>query len=293
MKRCYIACLSRGGSNLLAAIMHNNPAIYAVAKRDWCRFYKAKKLNSAGILKHVDETKKSIYFRGGFHKDLSRIEVLMLDKFLEKDFGFGIPKGDQVLGLIRNPFAVVNSMHRYGQKYKFKEWVMNPAKAQRVIKNRFIPLIRYCNSHKAAELFWFDDLIESPNRTIEQISGFLGINPHTHKSFAEVFDSNGCVYCGSKFTTKISDCSDASNVLLQRGLKYKPSGHFFCPCCKLLTLGYGSFNPHKELNEPAGWHELPGNLKKQINAVLTNRLGRDAAAAFIKGSVTTEMLRSL
>jgi len=292
MRYCYVACLSRGGSNLLAALMHNNPVVYAVAKRDWRRFYKSKVL-TPGILGHVAKTKKSIYFRGGFYKNLDDINVFMLDKFLEKGFGFKIPPHDNVVGLIRNPFAIINSMNRYGHKYKFKQWCMTPAKVYRVINNRFVSLIRYCNSHQNAKLFWFNDIVTDTNAVINEVSVFLGIEPHTHISFSKTFNDNGCVHCGGEFSTVMSDCADASNVLLERGMKYRPSNHFYCPKCKLLTLGYGSFNPCKEIKQPEGWSQIPDNLRKAVRSVLIKEFGKKIATRFEKNNITKEIIRGL
>ena len=284
MELCYMACLSRGGSNLLAALMHGNPSIYAIALRSWRHFINADGANIKGLIRHIRDTKKSIYFRGGFAKNLRKVDMLLIDKFIDKRI-VKPPSNGKVITLIRNPFAIVNSMHSYAKKYKFKAWVQNPSRAVDVA-NRFVNLVRFSNKSEHSKMFSFDELLVNINDSLKKVYEHLGIQFKPHDSFKSTFGEYGCVRCGGPFKIVNSNCSDASRVLRANDLAYDIEPHFYCAKDDELTLGYGGFNPCREIGTPRSWvGKLNTNLYKAVYNQLLNKLGKRVAKSLASDKV--------
>ena len=287
-KPILMACLSRGGSNLVAAALHNNPAIYSVAMRDWRPHASGGRINMCSLGQFTRRTKKSIYFEGGFKKDLGKVRYAAFDKYLEK--GMGHPyKSPVILGIVRNPFAVINSLNKVGTKYHFDAWKQDKKKIHKIIRQRFVPMLRHMFSTPGCITIQFEKFTNDPQHYLDKITEFIGVESGP-ASFKWAFESNGCVYCGGKFTKKRTGTARASHTLTERGLSYPPSDHYYCGRCDKVTLGYGNFNPYMEISCPSGWQSMPANLRKITLKCLVNVFGNEIAAKFHSDSYGLDML---
>jgi hypothetical protein len=286
VNKIYISALSRGGSNVIAALLHNHEELYTVARRDWSQFRNKGSINIPKLSEHLSKTKKSIYYRGGFQKDLSKVKYFVFDKYLEKDFDFKCPEKDLVLTVVRNPFAIVNSMDNFGKKYDFKAWRQNKKTINKIIGFRFVEMIKNCRGRNKITI-QFEDLIKDYNKVLADVHTGIGVPYIPHTSFEEVFANNGCIYCGGKFKVEETDCSDASTVLVERNLKFAPRLHFCCENDNAFTLGYGGFNPCQEISEPKGWRDsMTESNYECVYSHISDKLGEDIAKKFSDNNVT-------
>ncbi len=283
----YIAALSRGGSNVLSALLHNHENLYVIAKRH------QKELRNDDFLEYISKTKKSIYFRGGFKKDMSKIKFYVFDKYLEYKFNLKCRKNDFVITSIRNPFAITNSMDQFGKKYDFDTWKQDEKTVEQIIGFRFARMIRNCVGKNKIIVF-FDDLINNYNKVLSNIYKNIGVRDISHISFKNVFETNKCCYCGGEFTIKETDCVDASTALTVRKLKFPSSAHFFCENDNCFTLGYGGFNPCREIIKPEPWESnIQQDLYEYVYSNLSKSLGENLAKKFANNSVKMEDIRSV
>jgi hypothetical protein len=283
----YVAGLSRGGSNLVAAVLHNNPAIYSVARRDWNDHRIGGELtNETQLIALLKKKKKSIYFRGGFKKNWSKVQYLLFDKYMEKWQKHWNTKDKKVITVIRNPFAIINSMRRFAAKHDWAGWTQDNKRINKYM-TRFTQLLRFAKTEDC--IVMFEEFINDKDAVLAKISDKLSI-PETPATFRDAFQ-NGCVHCGDKLESKITDCADASTVLTERKLKFSPSEHYYCPKCKIFTLGYGGFNPYREIVTPKTWQdEMPGALVKKVQKHLDKAFGEKVAGKFLHNQFTIQDL---
>lgn len=283
-----LASVSRGGSNAFAAAMHSHPSICSVARRVWENHRTKLYIDINSLYASVCRTKKTIYYSGGHKKNMFDVRCFVLDKVFEKRKCVEVDCVVKCVAVVRNPFAVVNSMHWFHKMYGFDAWKQTRGNINKFISGRFKSLLFFC-LRPDCKVVLFDDFMSNSSVVLSAVFKFVGVGNYVFESFDKVFADFGCLHCGDEVTAKKTDGSVVSGVLKKSKKKFPLTDHFYCERCDCFTLGYGGFNPCLGLRCSTDWQvTMPKQLKNITYSVLSNVCGKNIADKFVNNKIVVE-----
>lgn len=233
----------RSGSNLFAALLHNNPAVFSI--------------NSGGGNKRRSKDfdyalKYSIYPRADLYKSPDKIKYYLLDELKPLDIGLinqltvqidHYVMGNRTIVCFRNPFGVLASMQKFHEKYNRPSWIISEENAVREITT-FKALINFAKIGKVFPVF-MDKFVLDIDDYLRRICEFIGVDYFPDMgNFSKVFASSRSRAEG-RFVEGVSDLIIGGffqNIKLDKEEKV-----YVCDVTKEPALGFGGFNPHKNI----------------------------------------------
>jgi len=258
MNRINVFSLPRSGTNLFASLMHNHPEIFSI--------------NSGGgskpeiIFDENEIKRRCIYASGGINKDFNKIKYVLLDEMhIESYNKFS---GSNIC-LIRNIDSIKNSILNFNKKYKYY-W--NPF----LLRNLDVSYNNILDFAKKDNVLgiYVESIVKYPKESFQQICDFLNIEyDESMYTFKNSFKKHKCE-CGNDFTTTKSDLLFGSYFRKRNIRDKKQSTYFYCDKCKVISAGYGGFNPYNDLdfNRVVNENDLDKDWSlENMNKLLNNK----------------------
>lgn len=235
----YVYSLPRSGSNLLAALLHNHPAVYGLCTAGTRRLLNNRTLLEDTLAGREGLHHKHAIYQRGFAKRREDVQYLSLIHVLPRRNAL---PGSRRVALLRQARAVLTSRDRFHRKYGRKEWALTPDNAHKFLRGEWEPLMARTQEPDVYAVD-FEELVHDPGGVMAALFDWLGLDfEPEYISTRHAFETGVSACCRAPYDVRNTEA--VASAYLQATRQHPVARpHFHCTGCGRPALGYGLFNP--------------------------------------------------